>query len=178
MKGRRADRAHRSEAMRLDDVFCSRRSIKRRRGACATRRNGFGGARSSSDFRAAPGRRSGQCYRIPRRGRSEPAWWAAHRDETAAWTRDASTVKPRPSWPSSRRTARPPESRLKSMPRVRVPAEKQGLSGQSYLRKLLHEALDAKSAGLQAERRGELPIPGRYCVYRCSIITGHQRKDA
>ena len=79
----------------------------------------------------------------------EAAWWDAHRDETAIWMREAI---------EQRRTTTLADVLAKSrsttsfdpvdLERARVLAEKQGVAYSSYVRRLLHEAIEREERKL------------------------------
>ena len=82
----------------------------------------------------------------------EAAWWDAHRDETAAWMREAVERRQTTTLAEILSKARAGEIQGGIDPadidRARALAEKQGVSCQSYLRKLVREALEREERKL------------------------------
>ena len=86
----------------------------------------------------------------------EAAWWDAHRDETAAWMREAVERRQATTLADVLSKARhaaalcavPVGIDPADLDRARVLAEKQGITCQSYVRKLLHEAIEREERKL------------------------------
>ena len=84
----------------------------------------------------------------------EAAWWDAHRDETAAWMREAierrqtTTLADLLSRARNGSAAAPVGIDPEDLDRARVLAERQGISCQSFVRKLLHEAIEREERKL------------------------------
>jgi predicted DNA binding CopG/RHH family protein len=80
----------------------------------------------------------------------EAAWWYAHREETARWMEEAAangrTTTLSEVLRASRRAGTTPTVSIRIAPediaRARGLAEKRGLRYQTYLKMLLHEALE------------------------------------
>jgi predicted DNA binding CopG/RHH family protein len=87
----------------------------------------------------------------------EAAWWYAHREETARWMEDATangqtTTLADVLQRARRRAGTTPTVSIRIAPeditRARGLAEKKGLRYQTYLKMLLHEALEREQKGL------------------------------
>ncbi len=79
----------------------------------------------------------------------EAAWWDLHRGETAAWMSDAIQRRRTTSLEAVLSKARSPlDFDGEDLDRARALAQKQGVSYQSFVRQLFHEAVEREERKL------------------------------